>query len=516
MTACLVIGSGPAGIACADALLETGREVIMLDVGRQCEPERMKAAGTMSKQNPEDWDAKSLKFIGAGPGWISSSSRKLFYGSDFAYVGEESSGLVQDGARCALSWARGGLSNVWGAAMLPYAHDDTRDWPLRIGTLAPHYRAIAALTGLSGIHDGLDELFEADYPLAAPPDASTQARWLLRRLQANGDRLHKAGFRFGRSRLAIRGCKGCQLCFTGCPYDLIFRADHVLLRLQGNRKFKYCSDHLVDEIRHRKDDVSVVCRMPDGSRSEVTGARAFLAAGVIGTAKIVIRSLGLQRADFRMNYHPYFLMPVFLLKSVGRPDRERLHTLAQIFLEIKDGAISDRMIHLQLYTYNPLFRDRLVSMFGFAPMLSRFGAIQGYLHSSDAEPIYVHTSMNATTGKMTMALRGRLDRKAAAIIGKVRRKLTRHSRRLGFVPLPAMMQVGAPGDGNHIGGTFPMASDPGAHATDTLGRLNGYPRLHIVDASVLPSLAATTLTFTAMANARRIAVEAAALDADAP
>jgi hypothetical protein len=41
MVACLVIGSGSAGIACADALLEAARDLITLDVGRECEPDRM-------------------------------------------------------------------------------------------------------------------------------------------------------------------------------------------------------------------------------------------------------------------------------------------------------------------------------------------------------------------------------------------------------------------------------------------------------------------------------------------
>ena len=67
--------------------------------------------------------------------------------------------------------------------------------------------------------------------------------------------------------------------------------------------------------------------------------------------------------------------------------------------------------------------------------------------------------------------------------------------------------LGVPGDGNHSGGTFPMRKSPGDMETDSLGRPTGFRHVHVIDASVFPSLAATTITLTAMANAHRIASE---------
>jgi choline dehydrogenase-like flavoprotein len=67
-----------------------------------------------------------------------------------------------------------------------------------------------------------------------------------------------------------------------------------------------------------------------------------------------------------------------------------------------------------------------------------------------------------------------------------------------------MMRVGLPGRGFHTGGTFPMKAKPARLQTDVLGRLHGFTRVHIVDASVFPSLPATTITLSVMANAHRI------------
>jgi len=43
------------------------------------------------------------------------------------------------------------------------------------------------------------------------------------------------------------------------------------------------------------------------------------------------------------------------------------------------------------------------------------------------------------------------------------------------------------------------------HQSDTLGRVHPWRNVHLVDASVFPTVSATTFTLTIMANAHRIA-----------
>ena len=63
------------------------------------------------------------------------------------------------------------------------------------------------------------------------------------------------------------------------------------------------------------------------------------------------------------------------------------------------------------------------------------------------------------------------------------------------------------GRGFHTGGTFPRRERPEGMETDLLGRPAGFERVSAVDATVLPSIPATTITLTVMANAHRIASE---------
>ena len=85
---------------------------------------------------------------------------KLVFGSDFPYRETETHIPWRgQGTSVRPSLALGGLSNVWGATLLPYREADIADWPIKSAQLEKHYRAVLELTGLSAQHDDLEEWF---------------------------------------------------------------------------------------------------------------------------------------------------------------------------------------------------------------------------------------------------------------------------------------------------------------------------------------------------------------------
>src|SRR5258706_55289 len=88
-------------------------------------------------------------------------------------------------------------------------------------------------------------------------------------------------------------------------------------------------------------------------------------------------------------------------------------------------------------------------------------------------------------------------------------KLLKQCRRLGAIPLISMLEQGEPGRSFHSGVNFPMRREPRGFQTDLLGRPPGWRRVHAVDSTVFHSIPATTITLSVMANAHRIASEAA-------
>jgi choline dehydrogenase-like flavoprotein len=132
---------------------------------------------------------------------------------------------------------------------------------------------------------------------------------------------------------------------------------------------------------------------------------------------------------------------------------------------------------------------------------------QAFLHS-DVSP-QIELVMRRTGSNARLEFRRRDNPGTAGAVARARRRLARVARAAGLLPLTPLARVGELGSSFHCGGSFPMRESPEGLETDVLGRPAGLRRVHLVDASVFPSIPATTITFAAMANAHRIATRAA-------
>ena len=177
----LVLGSGPSGVAAAAALIARGREVVMLDAGGTMEPGAAALRARMGSQEPQEWTAEDRAAIRQSSGESDGIDR---FGSDFVFRTPEHEPLWaehSDVHALRPSFAKGGLSNGWGAAALPYRDEDMDAWPIRAGDLAPHYAAVAPMLQLAGRKDDLAAIFPAyahpaDRPLPPSSTGNSTAR----------------------------------------------------------------------------------------------------------------------------------------------------------------------------------------------------------------------------------------------------------------------------------------------------------------------------------------------------
>ena len=523
-----VIGSGPAGVACASALLGRGAQVTMLDAGLELEPERRRRLADLQSVAFSSWDEASLSLLREGvdvsPGGI---PLKLAYGSQFPYRDPIDQAIATDGVSAKPSFARGGLSNVWGASVLPYRTEDMSDWPITAEDLAPHYRAVLKLMPFSARHDGLEAQFPLYHDHPGMLASSKQAAELLRDLELKRAHLSSRGISFGVSRLALQaefangkpGCVYCGKCLYGCPYQLIYNSSHSLDQLRSHRSFTYRAGLVVERLRESGSQVEISGReVGDRDGFQIRADRVFVACGVLSTARIMLTSLEAYDQPIHGADNCYFLLP--LLRYRGRADasEEALHTLAQIFIEVQDKAVSPHPAHLQVYTYNELYLkemqrqlgpfDRLVPDLLRRSLLGRLLLIQGYLHSDQSARIRITLHREKKDLPATLELVGLDNPLTRPALSALQRKLWAERSSMRALPISPAMRVGAPGRGFHTGGTFRMRTNPGAFEVDLLGRPNGFSRLHVVDASVFPSLPATTITLSVMANAHRIGSQA--------
>lgn len=503
----VVIGSGPAGVSVATALLARGRHVTMLDCGKMLEPDRAQCRDTLAASSYQSWGeaevaAYQMPQFHAVPGQVRR------FGSDFAM--EPSATTTSEnsppmGLRA--SRAAGGLSNLWGAAVLPYRQSDIDDWPITTADLAPHYRAVASFLPMSGTTDDLAQFFpDIDMAGCTQIAPTRQAEALLARLGKNRAPLQGLGVTIGAARQAVSGaCVRCGMCLHGCPWGYIYSAAQTLESLRSRPGFTYRGGTVALRFSEDADGVEIVCQ--DGT--SLRGSRLFIAAGVLESARLLLASGPISNTELVLKDSRHAFLPMLSRwRTTDRPDQPPLHTMPQVFLELSDPSVSKRLIHSQIYTWNEYFARDLIANYGrrlpfsgalFHWLARRLMVAQIFLHSDDSGRI-----------ALKLAPDGRLDTrviespdslrvmKAAAV------KIGVAMAAAGVTALGFARRDGGPGSSFHVGGSVPMAKTSGPAQSDRLGRPHGLERVHLVDASVLPSIPATTITLSVMANAHRI------------
>lgn len=527
----IVIGSGPAAIAATHALVQQGHRVIVLDVGTRLETGRQQVVARMSTQQPTDWDPEDLAtIVGQRNATAETVHSKLSYGSAYSFDTRSAAVGVrwEKAAGFNHSLAQGGLSNVWGSSLLAYRQADIEDWPIRLEDLEPHYRAVMDFVPGTGVIDELNKLLPTYSTQNNPLEPSRQGHSLIEDLKAKSQALRKSGIFFGRSRLAIRAsgdathreCAYCALCLTGCPYGLIYSSAQTLENLIQDGSVHYLRDHLVEKFEQHGEEVIVTGRnLVENQPFSYRASRIFVGAGVLPTAKIVLNSLQVFDKPVRLLDSQYFIYPLLRFAKIDGVETEKTHTSSQVFLEIDDPGVSEHLVHLQIYGYSSFLHHELKQTFLGWPLqfagfrrhfLGRLLIAQGFIHSKESGAVELTLKKNAS-GETFLDARIQQSRKSLATTLRVGWKLLKQAFNLRAIPLIPGLQFPNPGSGYHSGGSFPMREHPGELETDVLGRLHGHPRVHIIDSSVLPSVPATSITFTTMANSHRIATAAADL-----
>jgi ferredoxin len=519
----IVVGAGPTAAAAAKALVAAGKRVIVVDTGLSLEPEREAARLRMAATTPEMWRPSDLALTRFSANGTSGPGYKRLFGSDLAFRDDGVLQLLADpGVGARPSYALGGLSNVWGAGLLPYTDRDLADWPITAAELADGYRAVLDFVPYAAEDDELAE----HYPLLRTPDGPlirTQAgEALLGRLRRHRRKLGAAGYRFGASRLAVRvghpapssGCVYCGHCLDGCPYGHIYNAAQTVEELRQQGLIEYRSGLHVDRVSEHDGKVSIeATELAGGPGVTLRAARVFLAAGAISTTVILQRS-GLlpPRAEIADSQTLY--LPFAWTGRVGKTGREPGHTLAQISIVLDDPEVCANPIHITFYTYNDGLserardsRPRLSALLGptLDSITRRLVIGICFFHSDDSARVATSWDQHSESVRLDPVL----NPATGTIVTRFQRALHRSLGRIGLVPLAPLAEIAPPGGGYHYGASIPMSLSPGFGECDTLGRPSATRRVHVVDGSCLPSVPGGAITFSAMANAHRITTAAA-------
>src|SRR5262245_4187735 len=318
----LVVGSGPSGVNAAAPLVESGLRVRMLDFGnRDTEYESLVPGLPFSEIRRGDPDQHRYflgdRFEGVSFGEVEAGAQltppRRFVERDtheLAPIESETFDPLQ-------SLALGGLAAAWGAGCPPFLDQDLEGFPISHSDLVPHYEAVAERIGISGEQDDLAPYMGELKALQPAVESDTNAQSILTLYRRRRRRLNSGGFHLGQPRLAmlsrpLRGRSATayrDMDFWSDRERTVYRPRWTVEDLRSQPNFEYVDHQLVESFSASSPgEVAVAARAEPGGEQRLHQARFLvLAAGALGTARIVLRSLG--RFDHRVplvcNPHTY-------------------------------------------------------------------------------------------------------------------------------------------------------------------------------------------------------------------
>jgi choline dehydrogenase-like flavoprotein len=524
----IVVGSGASATNAAFPLVEAGRSVLMLDVG-----------------NEDD------RYAGRIPDASFSEIRKTDASQHGYLLGDELEGIPVGNARVGSqltpprrfiqrdtdrltplgrkgfdgfeSLALGGLAAGWGAVAVQYDDVDLAGFPIEHADLAPHYETVSARIGISGARDDLLPYYGDCASLQPPLELDSNGEAMLSRYERIRTRLRRKGFHMGRSRLAVlsrdRGSRRAQqyhdMDYYADKERSVFRPAFLVEQMRRSTGFAYARPYLVQRFRENAGPDAVEVEAIDLKRggTEVFSARRLiLSAGVLGTARIVLRSLERYDTPVPIVSNPGTYVPCIHFPMLGKAARDRRHSLTQLGAILERDGPDPSRVYAEVHSYRSLCLFKVVKESPL-PVKEGLRAVRDLLDCFVI--LVIHHEDRPAPGKCCTLRRGaagepdvlevRFDAASSARTPRQasdERALFRSFRKLGCWPIRRIH----PGNGAslHYAGPFPMTAG-NRELTVTRGcRLRGTTSVHIADGSVLPYLPAKASTLTLMANADRV------------
>lgn len=302
---------------------------------------------------------------------------------------------------------------------------------------------------------------------------------------------------------------------TGCPYGLIYSASQTFDRLCATGRIIYQRGMMALRLAEADGVPTVEVKdLATGGLTQVSADRIFVACGGIGTTRLVLGSLEHFERPVELAESVQFVMPTLSLGATVDPRSERNFTLNQFNLVFDAGGGGYDLCQIHFYPYNPVFLTSLPAALQhrlaqplLASLLRRLSVGLGYVPSWGSPAVRVVAHRSSGTGLPDLQV-SNTDRAGwPPMLRRMARTMTRIAPALDLWPILSKTTVSSAAKSYHFGGSFRHGSPPSELGTDRLGRLGRWTNIHLVDASVFPTVPATTFTLTIMANAHRIASE---------
>lgn len=526
----IVVGSGCTGAMAAQTLVEAGVKVTMLDVGvsdtryRELIPD--KDFVSIRKTEPEQYRYLLGENFESIPWGDIKTGAQLTPPRQFMVKGvEEFLPLVSETFHPMESLAYGGLGSGWGAGCCVFSKNELEKIGLDHSRMAEAYRTVSERIGISGALDDASPYTVGELDNFLPAARLDEnCGFLYGKYQRDKLALNRRGFYMGRPALAvITADKGERKKFAYRDMDFYSDKDQSVYRpwitveqLKKQRGFRYIPNRLVLSFEEKDDRIEVCCLdTASNIRIFYYAKKLLLAPGVLGTARIVLRSLGDGTASLPVLCNPYCYVPCIQPRMLGKEMQAQKNGLAQLALFHDPGKTNADVAMASIYSYRSLMLFRIIRE---APLNFVDGRILMRYLLPGITIMGIHHPEQASAGKFLRLGKASTptgDKLHAQYVLSKEEELKVNEREKKFIT--AMRQLGCyaikrihPGHGSsiHYAGTLPFNNSGKPFSIRDNGRLNGTRSVFVADGSGFRYLPAKGLTFSLMANAHLVAQQA--------
>jgi hypothetical protein len=527
----IVIGSGCTGAMAAQTLVEKGVRVTMLDGGVTDTKYARKIPNedylSIKKKEPDQYeyfigkDFEGIPFGDIKTGEHLTPPRKFML-----YHVRDWMPLISDNFFPLESLSLGGLGNAWGLGSCIFSKQELEEAGLDPVVMSSAYETVGKRIGISATRDDTAQYTAGLLNEFMPSiEMDSTGKNLMENYRKKKNKLNKHGFFMGRTSLALltrdmdgrKGYRYKDLDFY-CDQDKsAYRPWLTVDELKKQANFDYRGGLVVLKFSEKDDVITVECRaITNNEPVSFQCKKLLICSSCLSTARIVLRSY--EQYDVRLPVisNPYSYLPAIQPYLLGKDTDERKIGFAQLSL-FYDPAFTNMDVGMaSIYSYRSLMAFHILKE---TPMSTKAGyAFLQYMMPAFTIAGLFHTEKGSASKYLCLkkdgsqlsgdALHVNYDLSDAekSKVAHNERKFTQALRQLNCF----VMKKINPGQGSgiHYAGTLPFSSKNEKFKLLPTGKLGETRNVYIADGSGFNYLPAKGLTFSLMANAHNVALNA--------
>ncbi|MEO5644558.1 MAG: hypothetical protein ABIQ40_17900 [Bacteroidia bacterium] len=527
----IVIGSGCTGAMAAQTLAEAGEQVLILDGGihdehyQQLQPQ--KSFSDLRRTDPQQHryllgdQFESLPDDELGTGAQLTPARQFLIRNVNKFlplIGENFSPME--------SLALGGLGGGWGLGCCVFSENELTLAGLSANKMNAAYQVIADRIGISSQDDDAGKYTAAHIQhtqTPSPPDPTADK--LLKKYNSKKNNLNQKGFFLGRPALALlteaknnrKPAALLDMDFYDDKEQAAYRPAITIAELRKRPNVSYEGGWMVLSFAEQENGVHVsALNLETKEKKTFVCKKLILAPGVLGTARIVLRSLkngGQKKLPLLCN--PYTYVPCIVPSRLGKKMPEHNSGFAQLSLFHDANGKQTDIAMASIYTYRSLmlfrllretplnFKDGRIFMQHLLPAL----IIAGIHHPesySDKNFLQLKKDNASISGDHLQVQYEKMD--SRQVILSREKKYIAALKKLGAYALKKVRPEN--GASIHYAGILPFSESEKEFSLSPEGKLYGTKNVFVADGSGFRFLPAKGLTLSLMANAHLVAEHA--------